>query len=692
MQSRLAFVAAAVTAVLLAATAQAQMSTIPIALTGEPAPGAPGRTFYLFGDVAIHDSGQVIFGAFLNQEDTTNDLGIWIGTPGNLVLAVREGDEAPGTGGKLFEAFTPEHFLTRFNLKRPQMNSTGEFVFVGVLKGEETTRGGGVWSGTPGNLRLVARAGDPAPGAPGRTFASFHIPYLDEAGNVLFRATLDDLSQSLWYSGPNGLVGVVVNGQPAPGGSGRTFYYPGGTDSYTMSPDGRIIVRASFEERLSPFDVAVWAGDPENLQLLAESGSVAPGAEEGFNDLGAAQILDDGTALVLASVGLRGETSRDVGYWMGAPGSLLPVDGARAGEPAPGTALPFQFMGLPTMNDARELVFLADLDPTLHVNPTDFGIWTGTSGNLRLIARQYDPAPGADATFRPAGGNTNPFQSPSISALGTVAFEAGLLTSDSRAGYGLWVWRDGELQSVANTTVPFVVDRCDVRRMHDVDFNTSGLKGGTGLGGIYGMNAHDQIAFLGSFQEGAAGAISGGVFVTGEPPPDDGEPCPIPPVPPSITITSPVNEEEITTPEILVEGTASDDSEVVSVVVNGVEADLVSTGNPDAPAEVSFSVRIPRGPDFYTLIDATATDDSANETQAYVFVYNGEIEGPLVCDANGDGSVDRVDIGQIFAARGSVASGPDDPRDVNGDGLISINDGRLCVLECTNPGCAPAAR
>lgn len=689
MQSRLLLVAAAAIGGLLAATAQAQMSTIPIALTGEPAPGAPGRSFYVFGDVAIHDSGQVIFGAFLNQDDTTNDLGIWIGTPGNLVLAVREGDEAPGTGGLLFEAFTPADRTSGFNLKRPQMNGAGEFVFVGVLKGEETTRGGGVWSGTRGNLSLVARAGDPAPGTAGRTFASFHIPFIDEAGNVLFRATLDDLSQSLWYSGANGLVGVVINGQPAPGGLGRTFYYAGGSDSYTMSPDGQIIVTATFEERLSGFDKAVWTGDPDNLQLLAESGSVAPGAEDGFNDLGAAQILDDGTALLLASVGLRGQTSYDVGYWMGAPGSLLPVEGARVGETAPGTLLPYQFMGLPTMNDGREVVFIADLDPTLHVNPTDFGIWTGTSGNLQLIARQGEPAPGADAAFSPQG--SSPFQSPSINARGTVAFQARLRTSDSMDGWGMWIWRDGALQSVANTTVPFEISRCDVRKMRFPRFNSSGPGGSSGIGGIYGMNAHDQIAFGAQFQDPITLIVTDGLFVTGDPPPDDGEPCPVLPVPPSITVASPVNEEEITTLEILVEGTATDDSEVVSVVVNGVEADLVSTGNPDAPAEVSFSARIPRGPDFYTLIDATATDDEDNETQTFVFVYNGEIEAALVCDANGDGSIDRVDIGQIFAARGSVAAGPDDPRDANRDGLISINDGRLCVLECTNPDCAPVA-
>ncbi|RMH34417.1 MAG: DUF11 domain-containing protein, partial [Nitrospirae bacterium] len=62
-------------------------------------------------------------------------------------------------------------------------------------------------------------------------------------------------------------------------------------------------------------------------------------------------------------------------------------------------------------------------------------------------------------------------------------------------------------------------------------------------------------------------------------------------------------------------------------------------------------------------------------------------QAPGVCDVDADGDIDRNDITQIFAARGTPAA-PGDPRDANGDGLITINDGRACVLQCTLPGCA----
>lgn len=61
---------------------------------------------------------------------------------------------------------------------------------------------------------------------------------------------------------------------------------------------------------------------------------------------------------------------------------------------------------------------------------------------------------------------------------------------------------------------------------------------------------------------------------------------------------------------------------------------------------------------------------------------------PLACDADGDDDVDRDDIGLILSARNTPASGPDDPRDRDGDGVITVLDGRKCVLDCTRPRCA----
>lgn len=59
----------------------------------------------------------------------------------------------------------------------------------------------------------------------------------------------------------------------------------------------------------------------------------------------------------------------------------------------------------------------------------------------------------------------------------------------------------------------------------------------------------------------------------------------------------------------------------------------------------------------------------------------------MPCDQNDDGQIDRNDVNIIFAGRGQNL--PGDPRDIDGDGWITVNDGRACVLQCTNANCAP---
>ncbi len=57
----------------------------------------------------------------------------------------------------------------------------------------------------------------------------------------------------------------------------------------------------------------------------------------------------------------------------------------------------------------------------------------------------------------------------------------------------------------------------------------------------------------------------------------------------------------------------------------------------------------------------------------------------IACDVDENGDIDRTDIGLIFAARGMTASGPNDPRDPNGDGIITVQDARICTLRISAP-------
>lgn len=56
-------------------------------------------------------------------------------------------------------------------------------------------------------------------------------------------------------------------------------------------------------------------------------------------------------------------------------------------------------------------------------------------------------------------------------------------------------------------------------------------------------------------------------------------------------------------------------------------------------------------------------------------------------DIDNDGDVDLNDLNLILQDRNQPASGPDDPRDLDGDGVITVLDARRLVLLCINPRC-----
>ncbi len=58
----------------------------------------------------------------------------------------------------------------------------------------------------------------------------------------------------------------------------------------------------------------------------------------------------------------------------------------------------------------------------------------------------------------------------------------------------------------------------------------------------------------------------------------------------------------------------------------------------------------------------------------------------MVCDVNRDNAVDIDDITEIFVYRG-LPTTPPDPYDLDGDGIITVNDARICATKCSKRDC-----
>jgi hypothetical protein len=93
---------------------------------------------------------------------------------------------------------------------------------------------------------------------------------------------------------------------------------------------------------------------------------------------------------------------------------------------------------------------------------------------------------------------------------------------------------------------------------------------------------------------------------------------------------------------------------------------------------------------------ASEKDREQLQKEAFDFDFDGRVDqtdfyekGQIVRkerDLNNDGKINTTDINTIFAGRGLKR--PGDPRDIDGDGWITVNDARGCVLQCTKPNCA----
>jgi hypothetical protein len=252
-----------------------------LAISGDPAP-AVGNEFLFFpfyfdpdfgSDVAIalNDFGETAFVASVDTAASSDLIDVlWMASGGALAPVIQEGMLAPvSPSGPVFDRAPFGAVIS--------MNNSGRVAVIWQLaagNGVTSSNDSAIWTGDVDELHLVAREGDPAPGA-STNFTYLSDPKINAAGDIVFGAVAGEDDDGIWVEREGNLELLARAGQPAPdvpaGAVFDFFYEP------TMNSAGEIAFYAPLrvgeggvtEEN----NAALWAQDINGiLRLIVREG------------------------------------------------------------------------------------------------------------------------------------------------------------------------------------------------------------------------------------------------------------------------------------------------------------------------------------------------------------------------------------------------------------------------------------
>jgi hypothetical protein len=262
-----------------------------LAAQGADAPFAQNAATFLdlsLARAAVNDRGDVAFSARLAGEpyDSINLFnshdGTWTLNRNGPVSGILAGMPAPEIG--------PEAVVVGFGtVAYPAINRFGETAMMASHKltpGAAST-GNSIWVASTGGRELHGATGQPLPKLGASAALSFlSPPGINISGSVVGQANYSgaavspSIGSAIITSDSAGLTIETRTGSPAPGTAGhtfqQTFYEP------VIGGGGHIAFYGSEGDGTSVGRSGVWAGRPDDLQLVALHGSPAPGANANF--------------------------------------------------------------------------------------------------------------------------------------------------------------------------------------------------------------------------------------------------------------------------------------------------------------------------------------------------------------------------------------------------------------------------
>ena len=280
--------------------------------------------------------------------------------------------------------------------------------------------------------QVIATSGQAVPGVPGAVFGGagyFDLPVVEANGNVFVRArffggTVGAADDRAWFYGTPGNVALIARGaDQAPGfPAGVTLTNssgaPGMTALFRVSDAGHVLAVTSLAGTgiASGNDSALLVGPATNLVPLVQEGDFAPGTASAIfaSDFTTTTVVSAPTTganaagkylfrSLLSGGDVVGTTNHE-GWWLGSPGNLQLL--VRRGDVMPDGHAVFSFAGTATTsnNFARlnaagqvlwECIYSSSVGSPAPTGTNNQALYRSTlGGNHVRIAREGDPVPG----------------------------------------------------------------------------------------------------------------------------------------------------------------------------------------------------------------------------------------------------------------------------------------------------------
>jgi hypothetical protein len=402
-------------------------SLVPVAYTGQSAPGATGGATYSdLGSSSgpwptIDQSGRITFRGVLGFPSSGVE-GLWNGTPAAMSNLVFEGQPTPDNPTQTF------NFSDSFAFFLHQQRG-GLLTYDAQYRNPDLSVGGATWLRLDnGTSTRILYDGMPLPAGTspaGAVFSSGRpLVYVAPDGGYAFRTTLQvgpggvsSISNTGIWSQRNGgaLTLIARQGFQAPGApAGVTL---NGLSFPIAAAGGTTIFRSS----TSAGGTGVWKSDGTTTSLVALTGQPAAGLPSGvlvsspFNVQ--PHVNDSGNFPLFATLSGSGVTaSNNHAIWLVDPGGMLHL-AARSGTSSPAGGTFTAFYGSPQLDNSNRVIFGG-------ITSTYQGLFRSTPGGLQTIAITGTQAPG-----NAPGTKFTSIDPPEANGAGWALFDADLTTA-----------------------------------------------------------------------------------------------------------------------------------------------------------------------------------------------------------------------------------------------------------------------